>query len=102
MFSPYCRDFAVLLAWQLTLQQKDCCYQPINSITLLKEKNMSQIEERLTELEIRFTHQARLIEELNEVVTDCNQSIARLEMENGRLREMLKSFAPELSESPDE
>ncbi|APG28725.1 hypothetical protein A7E78_13320 [Syntrophotalea acetylenivorans] len=63
---------------------------------------MSQIEERLTELEIRFTHQARLIEELNEVVTDCNQSIARLEAENGRLREMLKSFAPELSESPDE
>jgi SlyX protein len=63
---------------------------------------MSHIEERLTELEIRFTHQARLIEELNEVVTDCNQSVARLEAENNRLREMMKSFAPELSESPDE
>jgi SlyX protein len=74
----------------------------MNSTKLLKEKCMSKIEERLTELEIRFTHQARLIEELNEVVTDCNQSIARLEAENGRLREMVKSFAPELAESPDE
>ncbi len=63
---------------------------------------MSQIEERLTELEIRFTHQACLIEELNDVVTECNQRLARLETENGRLREMVSSFAPELSESPDE
>jgi SlyX protein len=63
---------------------------------------MSQLDERLTELEIRFTHQARLIEELNEVVTECNQRLARLETENSRLREMVNSFAPELAESPDE
>lgn len=63
---------------------------------------MSQFDERLTELEIRFTHQALLIEELNEVVTECNQRLAQLETENRRLREMVNSFAPELSESPDE
>ena len=63
---------------------------------------MSQFDERLTELEIRYAHQARLVEELNEVVTECNQRIARLEQDNGRLKEMLKSFAPELTESPDE
>lgn len=102
MFSPYCRDFAVLLAWQVILSQQDSCNQPIKQHNAAKEKNMSKVEERLTELEIRFTHQALLIEELNEVVTDCNQSIARLEKENGRLREMVKSFAPEMSESPDE
>ncbi len=63
---------------------------------------MSQLDERLNELEIRFTHQARLIEELDAVVTECNQRLARLETENGRLREMVCSFAPELAESPDE
>ena len=30
---------------------------------------MDELQERLTELEIRFSHQALLIEELNEVVT---------------------------------
>lgn len=63
---------------------------------------MSQLDERLTELEIRYTHQALLIDELNEVVTECNRRIARLEQDNSRLQEMLRSFAPELSESPDE
>lgn len=63
---------------------------------------MSQFDERLTELEIRFTHQALVIEELNDVVTECNQRLAQLETENGRLREVLSSFAPDLTESPDE
>lgn len=61
-----------------------------------------ELPERLTELEIRFTHQARVIEELNEVVTECNQRLARLEKENHRFREMLQSLAPALPESPDE
>ncbi|OEU56250.1 MAG: hypothetical protein BA871_06275 [Desulfuromonadales bacterium C00003096] len=63
---------------------------------------MSQVDERLTELEIRYTHQALLIDELNEEITECSHRLSRLETENGRLREMVKSFAPELSESPDE
>jgi SlyX protein len=60
------------------------------------------LRERLDELEIRFTHQARTVEELNAVVTDCHLRLARLESENGRLREMLKRLAPEFTQSPDE
>ncbi|MEZ4484095.1 MAG: SlyX family protein [Syntrophotaleaceae bacterium] len=51
---------------------------------------------------MRYTHQALLLDELNQEVIECNQRIARLEQDNNRLREMLSSFAPELSESPDE
>lgn len=63
---------------------------------------MDELQERLDELEIRFTHQSRLIDELNEVVTECNLRISRLERENRALRETLKSLAPEMDESPDE
>lgn len=63
---------------------------------------MDELQERLTELEIRFSHQGRLIEELNEVVTEFSQRISRLERDNRSLRETLKSLAPELTESPDE
>ena len=58
--------------------------------------------ERVTELEIRFSHQSQLIDELNDVVTDCNLRIDFLQRENLRLQEMVKSLAPELEESPDE
>ncbi len=63
---------------------------------------MNDLENRLTEMEIRFTHQCALIEELNEVVADCNKRIASLERENRRVMEMLRSLAPSLPESPDE
>ena len=63
---------------------------------------MSDLEERLTEMEIRFTHQTLLIEELNDVVTECNKRIVNLERENRRVLEMLQSLAPSLPESPDE
>lgn len=63
---------------------------------------MEDLQERLTELEIRFSHQAQAVEELNQVVTDCNLQIERLIRENQQLREMLKNLAPELQESPDE
>lgn len=63
---------------------------------------MEELLERVTELEIRYSHQSRLVEELNEVVTECNRRIARLEADNRQLRETVKSLAPELSESPDE
>ncbi len=61
-----------------------------------------EIEERLTELEIRFSHQSVLVDELNDVVTDCNLRIERLIRENQRMREMIKSLQPQLEESPDE
>lgn len=63
---------------------------------------MEELQERLTELEIRFMHQNRLIDELNDEVADCGRRIASLERENRMLRESLKSLAPELQESPDE
>jgi len=63
---------------------------------------VKEIEERVDELEIRFTYQARQIEELNEVVTDGFARISHLERENRMLREMLGSLAPETPESPDE
>jgi len=63
---------------------------------------MQELENRLTELEIRFSHQSQLIDELNEVLTDCNLRIDRLSKENRHLREMVKSLQPSMEESPDE
>jgi len=63
---------------------------------------LKELQERLTDLEIRFTHQTRQIEELNEEVIDCHRRLSRLERENRSFREMLKSLSPDLPESPDE
>lgn len=63
---------------------------------------LEELQERVTELEIRFSHQSVMVEELNEVVADCNLRIAQLQKENLRLREMLKDLSPGLEESPDE
>lgn len=63
---------------------------------------MNELKERLVELETRFTHQARQIEELNAEVIECHQRIARLERESRRVTEMLGTLAPDQTESPDE
>ena len=63
---------------------------------------LEDLQQRLTELEIRFSYQAQLLDELNEVVTDCNQRIDRLSKENQRLREAVSTLSPALEESPDE
>jgi SlyX protein len=63
---------------------------------------VKELQERLDELEIRFTHQARLIDELNSEIVGCNLRLSRLERENSSFREMLQSLAPTLTESPDE
>jgi uncharacterized coiled-coil protein SlyX len=63
---------------------------------------MQEFIDRLTDLEIRYSHQVHLIEELNEVVSECNQRISLLERDNRRFQEMLRSLAPESAESPDE
>lgn len=63
---------------------------------------MDELQKQIDELEIRFTHQARLIDELNEVVTEGAARIARLERENSMLKEMMRGLAPETPESPDE
>ncbi len=61
-----------------------------------------ELQERVTELEIRFTHQAQLLDELNEVVADCNLRIDQLRKENWQLQEVVNSLSPPLKESPDE
>ncbi|NIQ98284.1 MAG: SlyX family protein [Desulfuromonadales bacterium] len=63
---------------------------------------MSEIEERLNELELRFMEQARQIEDLNAVVAEDGRRLARLDRENSRLREVVGRLAPEMIESPDE
>jgi SlyX protein len=64
---------------------------------------MDELQERLTELEIRFSHQALLIEELNEVVTAAYVRIERLEKAQRELRDQLRQVAPDdLTLSPDE
>ena len=64
---------------------------------------MDELQERLIELEIRFSHQAVLIEELNTVVTAAYARIDRLEKAQRALREHLRQVAPDdLTLSPDE
>jgi len=63
---------------------------------------LDELLERMTELEIRFSHQTQMIDELNEVVTDCNLRIDQLQKKNRQLLEMVQSLSPQLEESPDE
>lgn len=63
---------------------------------------MDELQQRIIELEIRFTHQAQLLEELNEELVSCHQRIDQLEREPRAVRETLKGLGPELTESPDE
>ena len=52
------------------------------------------MEERITDLEIRFMHQSRLLEELNELVYEQQQSLERLEKEVKQLREQMRDIMP--------
>jgi len=63
---------------------------------------MDELKERIVELEIRYTHQLSLVEELNTELTTANARIDRLERQVSGMHEMLGSLAPELTESPDE
>ncbi len=63
---------------------------------------MEELKERIVELEIRFTHQADLVEELNVELTAANMRIDKLERETKAMRDMLGSMQPEMTQSPDE
>jgi SlyX protein len=65
-------------------------------------KRLEELEERMIELEIRYTHQSRQIDELNEVLTESADMISVLRKENSTFRQMLKGLSPEMLESPDE
>lgn len=64
---------------------------------------MDELHERLTDLEIRYTHQVRLLEELNDVLAGACARIDRLEQENRSLRDQLRLMASDdFTLSPDE
>jgi SlyX protein len=63
---------------------------------------MNELEQRLIELEIRLTHQERMIEELNEVILTDNRRIGDLESRLQSWQKFLDSLGPELLASPDE
>jgi SlyX protein len=57
------------------------------------------METRLTDLESRYMHQERTIQELNEAVYRQEQIIDRLEREVRELREQLTVMLPSLNRS---
>lgn len=63
---------------------------------------MEELTGRMVELEIRFTHQHQMIEELNTELTASNQRIDQLERDVKVLSTMLQRMGPELTRSPDE
>ena len=63
---------------------------------------MDELKERIVELEIRYTHQLSLVEELNTELTSANARIDRLERQVMAMHEMVGTLGPELTESPDE
>jgi SlyX protein len=60
------------------------------------------MEERITELELRFMHQEQTINELNETVCRQELSISRLERELSRMREQFLMLSPSINRTADE
>jgi SlyX protein len=60
------------------------------------------MEERITELELRFMHQEKTINELNETVCRQELAIARLERELGRMREQVQTLSPSINRTDAE
>ncbi len=63
---------------------------------------MDKLTGRIIELEIHYTHQASLVEELNMELTSANARIAQLERQIRALHDMLGRLEPEFTQSPDE
>ena len=60
------------------------------------------MEERITELEVRFMHQEHTIQELNETVWRQELIIARLEQGLSLINEQLRTLNPSTARDPDE
>jgi len=60
------------------------------------------MDERITELELRFMHQEKTINELNETVCRQELAIARLERELGLMREQFLLLSPSINRTADE
>lgn len=60
------------------------------------------MEERLTDLEMRFMHQEQYLQELNDTVYRQEQAIERLERDLRLMKEQLQLLAPSLSRYPED
>jgi SlyX protein len=60
------------------------------------------MEDRITEMELRFMHQENTINELNEIVCRQEAAIARLERELGRMREQFSLLTPSINRTSAE
>ena len=60
------------------------------------------MEERITELELRFMHQEKIINDLNDTVCRQELAIVRLEREMGRMREQFLTMSPSINRTADE
>lgn len=63
---------------------------------------MDELTTRIIELEIRYTHQGQMIEELNAELTASNSRIDQLERDLRGLRTMVSRLDSSFEESPDE
>jgi SlyX protein len=63
---------------------------------------VEDLEERTTELELRFMHQEHIIQELNETVYRQEQVIVRLEREFSQLSEQLRMSVASSGREQDE
>lgn len=60
------------------------------------------MKQRITELEIRFTHEERTVQELNEIVCRQELRLETLEREVRLVMEQLKMLLPSLTREQDE
>ena len=60
------------------------------------------MEDRITELELRFMHQEKTIQELDDTVCRQDEIIIRLERELSLLREQYLLIAPSLAREPED
>ena len=60
------------------------------------------MNERITELELRFMQQEHTIQELNDTVYRQERAIERLEREQSLIREQLCLLAPSINRSDEE
>ncbi|MBI5656186.1 MAG: SlyX family protein [Geobacter sp.] len=60
------------------------------------------MEERLTDLEIRYTHQERTIQELSDALFRQELKLEQLQSEVRQLREQLMIVSPSMVRSPED
>ena len=60
------------------------------------------MEERITELELRYMQQEHTIQELNDIVCRQELSIEALKRDLATLKEQLLAISPSVSRAPDQ